>query len=140
VVEAVTGSFVPAKFHIKEQPQAFQRFKALWTPTQVILDPEGVERYRIEGFLPKEDFLARLRLGLGRLAFERQDYAGAERRFREVLERYPRSAAAAEAVYWAGVARYKRDNAPEALRQTHEELARRFPESEWAKRAAVWAG
>jgi tetratricopeptide (TPR) repeat protein len=140
VVEAVVQSFIPVKLHIKEQPQAFERFKAHWTPTQIIQDSEGVERHRIEGFLPKEDFLAQLELGLGRLQFERKDYAQAERYFRQVSERHPRSTSAAEATYWAGVARYKKDNTPEALRQTHAELMKRFPQSEWAKKASVWAG
>lgn len=95
---------------MKEQAEDFkrfgERFSAQWTPTILILDPDGVERHRIEGFLPADDFLAQLMLGLGHAAFKREDWKEAERRFREVLERFPDGETAPEALYWAGVARY----------------------------------
>jgi len=43
--------------------------RALWTPTILVMDANGVERYRIEGYLPKNWFRARLEMGLGRVAF-----------------------------------------------------------------------
>lgn len=117
----------------------FQRFHASWTPTQLILEPEGTERYRIEGFLPVDDFLAQLELGLGRFLFEHQDYAGAERRFHSVCDGHPKAGAAPEACYWAGVAAYKANQAPQPLRDTAQLLRQRYPESEWTRKASVWA-
>lgn len=130
---------MPVKVHVKEQPQTFDRFKALWTPTQLILDPDGTERYRMEGFLPVEDYLAQLELGLAKLDFEHQRFDAAEREFREVCDRHPGAGVAAEACYWAGVSAYKATNAAERLRSTATLLRQRYPDSEWTRKASVWA-
>jgi thioredoxin family protein/tetratricopeptide repeat protein len=138
----VTENFVPARVNVREQQEAWkrlsERFGVYWTPTILILDPTGVERHRIEGFLPTEEFVAQLVLGLGKSAFERQQFGEAERRFREVVERFPNTDAASEALYWTGVARYKATNDPSALAQTAEEFTRRYQDSAWAKKASVW--
>jgi TolA-binding protein len=128
---------------VREQAADFKRFGerygAQWTPTILELDPDGVERHRIEGFLPADDFLAQLSLGLGHAAFQRQDWKDAERRFREVVERYPDGEAAAEALYWAGVASYKGSNDAAALGETAQAFAERYTDTSWAKKASVWA-
>ena len=72
VAKYITQNFLPVKIHIKEQPAVFERFGARWTPTLIVLDPEGKERRRLEGFLPAEDLLAELELGLAHAAFARQ--------------------------------------------------------------------
>jgi TolA-binding protein len=102
------------------------------------MDSEGVERHRIEGFLPVEDFLAQLELGLARLAFQKLQYSEAEKRFRMVCQTYPKSAAAPEACYWAGVSAYKATNKPEPLAQAAKLLKEKYPESEWARKSSVW--
>lgn len=86
------------------------------------------------------DFVAQLELGLAKWAFERKDYVEAERRFRSTCESHPDSGAAPEACYWAGVSSYKATHAPRALADTATILKARYPESEWAKKASVWAG
>ena len=127
------------KAHIKEQQPTFKRFNAQWTPTQILLDTDGVERHRIEGFLPVDDFLAQLSLGLGKLHFQRGDYAEAEKDLRSVCESFPRSGAAPEACYWSGVAAYKRTNDASHLGSTARELKERYPESEWTRKGSVWS-
>jgi TolA-binding protein len=104
----------------------------------VVVDPLGVERHRIEGFLPAEEFLAQLALGLGKSAFARQQFGEAERWFGEVVERFPDTEAAPEALYWAGVALYKKTNDPSALAHTAEAFTRQYRDSIWAKKASVW--
>lgn len=130
---------MPVKVHIKEQKPTFQRFNAQWTPTQIVLDPEGVERHRIEGFLPVDDFLAQLELGLGRLHFQHQDYGEAQKEFRLVCESFPKSGGAPEACYWAGVAAYKESNDARHLASTARALKEKYPDSEWARKASVWS-
>lgn len=126
------------KAHIKEQKQTFQRFNAQWTPTQIVLDPDGVERHRMEGFLPVDDFLAQLELGLGKLHFQHQNYGEAEKRLRSVCDRFPQAGAAPEACYWAGVSAYKGSNEARHLGSTARVLKERYPDSEWARKASVW--
>lgn len=127
------------KVHIKEQKQAFERFNAQWTPTQLVLDPEGVERHRIEGFLPVEDFLAQLELGLGKLSFQHHDFDEAAEHFRSVCEDYPASGASPEGCYWAGVAAYKGSKDAQHLATAAKLLEDRYPQSEWARKASVWS-
>lgn len=134
---------MPVRVHVKEQADAFQRlggrYGVQWTPTILILDPSGTERHRIEGFLPAEDFLAQLALGLAHAAFARGAFDDAGRRFREVVERYPDSEAAAEALYWAGVSRYKATGDAAALADTARQFGARYTGTSWAKKASVWA-
>ena len=125
------------KIHIKEQPAVFDRFGVPWTPTLLIFDPRGREVFRFEGFLPAEDFLAQLKLGLARAALSSKDYAGAQLAFGDIVENHGGTAAAPEALYWSGVSRYKTGD-KEALRQTATLFQSRYPESDWAKKASVW--
>lgn len=103
----------------------------------VILDPKGVERFRIEGYLPKEEFRAQLELGLARVAFMNKRWADAERRYTDVLDRYPESAAAPEALYWKGVSHYKATNDHTVLGDLPGEF-QKYPDSIWALKTIAW--
>ena len=59
---------MPLEAHIKEHPAYFHRFDSVWTPSVIILDPNGKERFRIEGYLPKDEFRAQLKFGISRSA------------------------------------------------------------------------
>jgi hypothetical protein len=142
VVHLVNENFLPARVHVKEDAELFkrysERYKAPWTPTILLLDSNGVEHYRIEGFLPADDLLAQLMLGRARLAFDQQQWVDAERRFREIVEKLPNTEAAPEAQYWAGVARYKATGDPASLKATGQAFKQRYQDSTWAKKASVW--
>jgi len=125
--------------HIKENPQGFERFGVQWTPTVIVAEPDGTERYRFEGYLPPEDFVAHLSIGLAKAAFARGDWKQAEQGFRTVLDRHPDSELAPEALYWAGVSRYKATNDAAALQETATAFQSRYTNSSWAKKASVWA-
>jgi hypothetical protein len=144
VVQFVERSFIPVRVHVKEQRDEFrrlgERFGSQWTPTTLLVDDTGTEHHRIEGFLPAEDFLAQLKMALGRLAFESERFSEAEQRFLNVCREHPDASAAPEACYWAGVSEYKERHEPAPLKETAELLMKRYPESEWAKKASVWAG
>lgn len=127
------------KIHIKEQPQEFGRFGAIWTPTLAVLDPDGTEHFRFEGYLPAEDFLARLALGRAHRAAGRKRWAEAEELFRGVVDEHPDTEAAPEALYWAGVAGYQGRDDPEALAETARAFGERYTDTAWAKKASVWA-
>jgi TolA-binding protein len=130
---------VPLEAHIKEHPAYFHRFDALWTPTVLILDSDGVERARIEGYLPKEEFRAQLEMGLARVAFMYKQWAEAERRYAEVLERYPDTKVAPEALYWKGVSHYKATNDHTVLGELPGLFKEKYPESLWALKTAAWS-
>ena len=79
-------------------------------------------------------------MAMGRLAFESERFGEAEQRFHNVCCEHPEASAAPEACYWAGVSEYKEKREPSPLKETAEFLMDRYPESEWAKKASVWAG
>ena len=142
IANLITQQFIPVRVHAKNDADAFQRlggmFDAQWTPTTLIVDPPSTERHRVEGFLPKEDFRSQLELGLAKAAFGRGDFAGAERRFQDVLSRFPDTDAAPEAQYWAGVSRYKGNGDPAALGEIADRFKERYSDTTWAKKASVW--
>ena len=129
---------MPLEAHIKEHPAYFHRFDALWTPTVLILDPKGVERHRIEGYLPREEFRAQLEMALARVAFMSKDWAGAEQRYGSIVERYPNSKSAPEALYWKGVSRYKATNDHTILGAMPGQFEEKYPDSVWALKTAAW--
>jgi TolA-binding protein len=110
-----------------------------WTPTIIIADSSGTERYRFEGYLPVEEFLPQLEFGLGKAAFANSNWKEAGQRFRDVAEHYPESDVAPEALYWAGVSKYKETGDAGALAETAAALQSRYADSVWAKKASVWA-
>ena len=130
---------MPLEAHIKEHPAYFHRFGAVWTPTILILDSDGTERLRVEGYLPRDEFRAHLEMGLARVAFMRKQWDEAERRYAQVVERYPDSKVAPEAVYWRGVSRYKRTNDHTVLGEVPGQLDETYPDSVWALKASVWS-
>jgi TolA-binding protein len=142
VVQLVDQNFAPVRVHVKDNADDFKRlgaqFGAQWTPTILVLDSSGVERHRIEGFLPAADFMAQLLLGLAKSAFARGDFADAERRYREIVDKYPSTEAAPEAQYWAGVSRYKATNDAGSLAETARNFKQRYQDTSWAKKASVW--
>ena len=133
----ITENFIPDRAHVKEQQDVFALFGAEWTPTVIITEADGTERHRFEGFLPKDEFLAQLRLGLAHRARGRNEFAYAERRYRELVNAAPDDVAA-EALYWAGVAKYKATNDGAALGETAKAFEKRFQTTTWAKKASVW--
>ena len=141
VVEFVARHFVPVRVHVKDQRNEYgrlaERFNAQWTPTTLVIDPSGAERHRVEGFLPTRDFVAQLALGLAHSAFGRSRVADAERLFSEVVEQYPETDAAAEALYWAGVSSYKDTGDGAALQKTASNFRDRYRDTTWAKKASV---
>ena len=142
VATFIEGNFIPARLHVREQAEDFQRFGerygAQWTPTILELDPDGKEQHRIEGFLEADAFLAQLELGLAKIAFAAKRWQDAERRFRDIVDRHPHTDAAAEALYWAGVSRYKAGGEASALAETAAAFSTRYQDSPWATKASVW--
>ena len=142
VASFISERFHPVRIHVRDDAEAWKKvgleLGVQWTPTILILSPEGKEQHRIEGFLPSDDFLAQLSIGLAKAAFGRGEFADAEQRYREIVERYPNTESAPEALYWAGVSRYKGSNDGAALQETARSFKQRYTDTAWAKKASVW--
>ena len=77
-------------------------------------------------------------MGLARVEFMRKNFAEAERRYTDVVEYYPNSTYAPEALYWRGVSRYSGSHDATALGKTAQELTEKYPNSQWAMRSLPW--
>ncbi|MBV9075404.1 MAG: hypothetical protein JOZ10_17400 [Acidobacteria bacterium] len=126
------------KAHIKEHPGWFHRFDAVWTPSALLLASSGKERVRLEGYLPRTDFVAALISGLGRIAFVQKNYPEAERWYDEVITRYGQSHSVPGAMYWRAVSHYKATNDHTVLGKVAEELRGKFRSSVWAAKSVPW--
>ena len=104
----------------------------------LVLDPNGEERYRIEGYLPVEEFRAQLEMALARVSFMNKNWADAKRRYEAVLDRYPDSKAAPEALYWKGVSDYKLTNDHTVLGELPRQFQQKYPDSVWAMKSVPW--
>jgi len=134
----INENFSPISVHIKENPAGFHRFDSVWTPSTLILDENGKERHRIEGYLPKDEFAAQLLLGVARVAFMQKKWKDAEALYSQILNDYPKSTAAPEAVYWKAVSHYKATNDHTVLGEVPKTLQQKYPNSVWAKKAIPW--
>lgn len=103
----------------------------------LLLDIEGRERVRLEGYLPNNDFMAALTSGLGRIAFVEKKYTDAERWY-GVVANFDGAHSAPEATHWRAVAHFKATNDHTVLDAVAEELRSRYPSSEWASKAIPW--
>lgn len=102
------------------------------------MDPEGEERWRLEGYLPKEEFAAWLEMGLARVAFMKKDWAASERHFDNVLKDRPDSKFAPAAIYYKGVSRYSTSHDSAELANTASALNDKYSGNEWQIRSIPW--
>lgn len=134
VKDFIEKRLVPLKIHFKEKPHASD-FNVEWTPTLLILDGEGREHHRSVGYQPPEEMLAFMLFGMGKLYFNDEDYGLAIQHLDELLAKYPKTNPAAEAVYYRGVARFKKTGSRQHLKTIYQQLLEQYPESLWTKRA-----
>jgi TolA-binding protein len=134
VVKFVDFNFVPVQIETSHK-DLVEQFRVTWTPTIILLDADGNEQYRTVGYLAPDDFIATYMVAKGHWYFEAAQYTEAQAMFEEALAKYPNSLAAAEAVFFLGVTRYRLTHEPKNLREAYETLTARFPQTEWARRA-----
>ncbi len=137
VIDFFREHLIPVRVLHNAQPLAGQ-FKVKWTPSLILLDAKGEEHNRTVGFLPPEELIPSLLLGIGKTHFDSDELDEALASFGRIVEKYPKSDAAAEAVYLQGVSRYKKTKKPDALKQAQQQLARDYAGSQWATRASAY--
>lgn len=134
VIDLVTQTVIPVRVPFDSQPLSTQ-FNVQWTPTLITLDPEGKEHHRTVGFLPPEEFIPSVLLGVAKCAFDSGALGIALAHLERILADHPNSSCAPEAVYLRGVSRFKTAHEPRHLKEAYETLAAQYPGSEWERRA-----
>ena len=104
----------------------------------LVMDSNGVERFRSEGYLSKPEFRASLEMALGRVAFTHKQWADAERHYQAAASSATR--ASPEALYWTAVSQYRKTGDHHVLGEVAKELKERHPASIWAEKASPWLG
>lgn len=110
-------------------------YRVSWTPTLLVIDYYGREHQRTIGFLPPDEIVGSLLLGMGKVSLDYGQFSEAVIQFNTLLNGCPECAFAPEGVYLRGVARYKSSHAPSALKEIHQQLSAQYPQSDWTKRA-----
>lgn len=133
VKEAITRYTIPVQFDNSksENNQFLQRIHHIWTPDVRVLDHNGFELYRWDGFAPPAEFTARLECGLAMAYLRNKRFDEAEKLYADVLKRFSTTYAAPEAQYYLGVVRYRRDPDSDELLTQWANLASRYPSSEY---------
>ncbi len=134
VATAIEERFVPVKQLLGRDREASRRYRPFWTPTLLFLDPNGRVLSRWPGLIPPDELLAQLDLGEALVGLRRGRFEEAIELLERAVERYPDSAAAPEALYWAGNVRYVKDGDRAALDAARSRLVEGYPGSAAAKR------
>lgn len=103
----------------------------IWTPDVRILNYDGFEMYRWDGFLPPHEYMARMECGFAMAYLRGKRFDEAERLYVDVLTRFSTTYAAPEAQYYLGVTRYRRDPDSDELLTQWDHLRSRYPLSEY---------
>ena len=137
VAQFLQERVIPIRIRSTAQPLASE-YNVHWTPTLILADVEGKEHHRTIGWLSPDDLIANVLLGIAKLHFDRREHDKAVAMMGELLDRYPRSDVAPEALYLSGVTRFKQTHDLKAIRAVYEKLLASYPSSEWTRRASVY--
>ena len=117
----------------RNQP-VMERYQQVWTPTIVLIYPDGRAFYEWNGYLPPTHYLGHLLLGRGKGALKRHRHEEAARLFDAAAAQDPCDGVGPEARYWGSVARYKGSGKPDDLLGGWQRLRQEYPDSEWRVR------
>ncbi len=134
VINFISENFIPLRIASSEEPYATD-FMVRWTPRIIVLDSFGLIHLSNVGFLTAEEFIPSLKLGLAKTDFDLNNLDGCKKHLDRILEAYPQSLSAPEAIFLRGVTAYKLSNQAAPLKEAYQTLKEKYPESEWAQRA-----
>lgn len=129
---------MPVRINKEKQQDLFKEYTISWTPTIVILDPEGKEHYRFTGFLPPFEFCAAIIVNGAKTELDLQNYELAIKCCDEVIEKYRGTPAVPEAIFYVSVAKYLSTHDAKNLRAGFDRLTKEFPGAEWTLKATPY--
>lgn len=134
VIRFIEEHVVPVKLPHDSKPWA-DDYMVKWTPTLITANGGGKEHHRTVGFLPPEEMIPSILLGVGKVHFDADRIDKALGFFDQIVEKYPKSDSTAEAIYLKGVCQYKSTHNAKPLKMAYERLQADYPTSVWTKRA-----
>ena len=134
VVGFIEKNVIPLKLDFDSKPAA-DDYNVKWTPTLITVNGGAKEHHRTVGFLPPEELIPSLLLGIGKIFFDQERITDALKYFEKIVKEYPKSDSTAEALYFKGVSEYKSTHDAKPLKLAYELLQAGYPSSVWTKRA-----
>lgn len=133
VREAIERLTVPFQIDnsVDANQELLERYRHVWTPDLRILDVDGTELYRWNGYLPPYEYAPQLIAAVAHARLRRKEYARAKELYDEVLRRFPTSLVAPEAQYFQATSAYRASHESRDLLSGWHELEKNYPESEW---------
>lgn len=127
--------FLPVQINTQDgsptTSETVKRFRQVWTPDLRIIDGEGAELYRWNGYLPPTEFLPQLLVGRAQALLRSDRGEDAATAFADVLRRFPTAFIAPEAAYFTAVSKYRSTHDAPDLLENWSHLQRRYPLSDW---------
>lgn len=137
VASFLADHFVPVRINSDDRPDLAREFGIFWTPTLVTLHHLGYRLRETIGYLPPAEMLPELTLTAALYDLRSARTGEAAARFQEVVDRFGAANAAPEALYWKGLAAYRRSKDKEHLWVAWRELVATYPESIWAQKTTL---
>jgi hypothetical protein len=137
VIDFITKNMISLRVP-SDNTNLMSKFNITWTPALLVLDAQGKEHRRTVGFLPPDELVPSLLLGIAQSHFELERFAEALKCLGQLLAYYPSCKAAPEAIFLRGVCSYKNTHTPGFLKEAYKELSAVYPQSEWTQRAAPY--
>ncbi len=133
VAGTINNTYIPLQINTKEASAKpiVERFRQVWTPDARILDADGFEYYRWNGYLPPFEFLPQMFVAEAHARLRQKKVEAAAEVYHKVVERFPTSRVAPEAAYFAAVASYRASDKPEELENGWKKLRSFYPLSDW---------
>ena len=102
---------IPLIVPFNAEPLA-SRINIKWTPTLVTAYWNVIEHHLTVGFLPPEELIPSILLGMAKTFFELDQFPASIQALEKVTAAYPKSGATPEALFLLGVSRFKNTNDP----------------------------
>lgn len=133
VSDAIEARCVPLQLNVTD-PAAepmLQKYRHIWTPDLRILEPDGNELYRWNGYLPPFEFAPQFLAAVAQAHLRLKQFDAAIDIYEDVRKRFPTSLAAPEAQYFLSVSKYRKTHESGELLRGWHELEKTYPTSEW---------
>lgn len=133
VAGTMNNSYIPLQINTNEASAKpiVERYRQVWTPDLRMLDADGFEYYRWNGYLPPFEFLPQMFVAEAHARLRQKNVKAAAEVYNKVVERFPTSLVAPEAAYYAAVANYRASENPEELENGWKKLRSLYPQSDW---------
>lgn len=142
VATTLNEEFIPVLYNARQPDDNFERLNGMaayiFSPVLIIRAADGAELRRTTGYLPPEDMLLELQLGLGLNALHKREWEAAFHLLDVGVREHVTARNLPEALWWRGVAAYRKSgNSLLELAEAWAPLVREHRETAWADRADV---